>query len=532
MGSAASTHASASEKSSGTSHRGGRKKRRGSETHIPFDPRKSLTGQTGDINADYTIAEELGHGHYGVVRLGTNRVTGQQVAIKTVRKARLEDPEQMKAEIEILQALDHPNIIKLYKVYEDTTNIHLVQELCTGGELFDRIIKKQHFTEHEARGVVKIFLDAIDYCHEHNIVHRDLKPENFIYQTDADDADIKVIDFGLGKHSDHRGDHMKARVGTPYYIAPEVLNRDYTEKCDIWSIGVITYILLCGYPPFWGDNDQEIFGRVQKGEVDFDAEEWEPVSPEGKGFIRMLLTMDQNNRPSAKEALKHTWFDEHDNEDHASRKAVLSGNMLGQLKHFTHHNRLKKMALHVIAEQLTSKEIANLKEVFNNIDEDKTGNISIANLSHAIIEAGFHATEAEVRELLEGMDINHDHQINYEEFVAATLQRNEFMKQDRLLAAYRHFDTDGSGQISIANLVEVMGSEEHAREVMGSADLNHDGVISYEEFKSLMADGNSLVADAISGEIAAAETAPAEAAPAETAAIPAETGAAETAPAE
>lgn len=193
--------------------------------------------------------QELGVGLYGTVRKCKHRETGEWCAVKSIKKNKVSEIATLKREITILQQVKHSSIIKLVDVFEDERYLHLVTELCTGGELFDRIIDKfesdeGHFAEFEAAKLVNDVMDAIRYCHSLGIVHRDLKPENFLFLTSADDSPIKIIDFGLSRHDDVNNGVMKTRVGTPYYVAPEVLKQKYTNACDCWSLGVITYILL------------------------------------------------------------------------------------------------------------------------------------------------------------------------------------------------------------------------------------------------------------------------------------------------
>ena len=212
-----------------------------------------ITDGLTDVRERYHInPREIGHGHYGVVRKCMDRETMEWYAIKSIRKSKVSKIEILKRETQILKEVNHPNIIRLIEVHEDAKYLHLITELCTGGELFDRIIEKTqsdegHFSERDAAKLVRCILDAIRYCHEEmQIVHRDLKPENFLFSSKAEDATIKIIDFGLSRHEEPLSGIMKTKVGTPYYVAPEVLNKRYTKSCDIWSIGVIAYILLCG----------------------------------------------------------------------------------------------------------------------------------------------------------------------------------------------------------------------------------------------------------------------------------------------
>ena len=231
-----------------------------------------------------------------------DRQTREWYAIKSIRKSKVGKIEVLKREIEILREVHHPNIIRLIDIFEDQKYLHLITELCTGGELFDRIIAKTnsaegHFSERDAAKLIRDILDAIAYCHDvKQIVHRDLKPENFLFLTPADDAPIKIIDFGLSRHDTQNFGVMKTKVGTPYYVAPEVLKREYTKSCDVWSIGVITYILLCGYPPFYGDSDNEIFESVRIGRYDYPSPEWDDISQDAKDFIDSLLKKNPADR--------------------------------------------------------------------------------------------------------------------------------------------------------------------------------------------------------------------------------------------
>ena len=236
------------------------------------------------------------------------------MAVKTIKKSRVSRMETLRREIEIMRTVKHPNVILLADVFEDDRYIHLVMEMCTGGELFDRIIKKAEsiegrYSEKDAANIMQQILRGLEYCHnEHNVCHRDLKPENFLFKSEDSEEGLKIIDFGLSRFSEDNM-AMTTRVGTPYYIAPEVLARKYTKACDMWSIGVIMYITLSGYPPFFGDCDQEIFASIKKGEYDYPSPDWDDVTPEARDLIDKLLKMEPTERLTASQALKHKWFD-------------------------------------------------------------------------------------------------------------------------------------------------------------------------------------------------------------------------------
>jgi len=452
-----------------------------------------VTSYVADVRVRYHVQpKELGHGHYGVVRKCQNRQTGEWFAIKTIRKSKVHRLESLKREIEIMQAVDHPNILKLYEVFEDEKYLHLITQLCTGGELFDRIIAKTnseegHYSERDAANLVSCMLDAIAYCHNLHICHRDLKPENFLFETPDENANLKIIDFGLSRVEDMGNQGvMTTRVGTPYYIAPEVLGRHYTKACDLWSIGVITYILLCGYPPFYGDNDTEIFASVQRGVFYFPSPEWDSICDEAKSLIQRLLSKQPGDRPTAEQALADPWFEKALSDERLNQPMKIAPFMRDRLKQFVGMNKLKKHALNVIATQLTEQEIGHLKKVFSAIDDDGNGVITLDELRMAMRMEGMEAMEAEVMTLMEGIDIDGSHSLDYQEFLAAVVDRNVFIKEENIRLAFQHFDKEGSGVIRPQDLVEIFGSIQHAQEVIGGIDLNGDGIISYDEFKEMM----------------------------------------------
>lgn len=454
---------------------------------------KKSSQTSGDVREKYRVDHsELGHGHYGVVRKCQNRQTKEYFAVKTIKKAKVGRLETLKREIEILKTMDHPNIIQLVDVFEDEKYLHLVTELCTGGELFDRIIEKTksaegHYSEADAAVIVKSCLNAIEYCHTvHNICHRDLKPENFLFQTPAPDSQLKIIDFGLSRYDDEV-EHMSTKVGTPYYIAPEVLTRKYDKECDLWSIGVVTYVLLCGYPPFYGDTDAEIFSSVKKGEFDFPSPDWDDISSQAKHFIRSLLKTDVKQRPTAREALEHPWF------SHASQESVphaISG-IKGSLERFINMNKLKRAALQVIAEQLTETELIGLRATFDAMDTNRDGKLTYAELQQALESQGFDMLKDELVNIINGLGLDDTNEIQYSEFLAATMDMNYAIREENILRAFQSFDSEGKGELTYKDLIEVMGSEDHARELVGEIDLNGDGIISYDEFKAMMQGLNS-----------------------------------------
>jgi len=486
------------------------------------------------VQADYDIdAKVLGRGHYGVVRKCRHRKTGEECAVKSISKKRISRPEVLKREISILRTVTHPHIIEIKDVYEDSHHVFIVTELCTGGELFERIIEKTnsaegHYSEHDAASLVHQVLDAIAYCHDMQISHRDLKPENFLFATPAKTSALKIIDFGLARieetdKADSSSpnsvcDTMHTRVGTPYYIAPEVLARSYTKACDLWSIGVITYILLCGYPPFNGDSDVAIFERVKRGLTSrsFPKEDWDDISAEAKAFIQNLLSLDPMARMTAREALEHPWIVRHakggvgggaessslssttaappkpvaekkHHHHHHHRKKRLNGDQLAaRLQNFVGMSKLKKVALNVLAHHLTEREISELSQIWQQIDTEKRGVITLQQLRDALVDNGHNATQEEMRSLLMGLDTDKNDLIDYWEFAASLLARNKTIRDDRVKEIFETLDQNHTGYIEVENLIDIMGSKEHALEVLG--DDFPDGRISLDQFKAKLQD--------------------------------------------
>ncbi|CAM9203843.1 unnamed protein product [Ectocarpus sp. 12 AP-2014] len=460
------------------------------------------TEELMDVNSKYLIRDkEIGSGHYGVVRTCISRATGEEFAIKTIKKSKVPRLVLLKREIEILRAVDHPTLIRLEDVYEDDVNLHLVTELCTGGELFDRIIlktesKEGHYSERDAANIVHKIIGAIEYCHnEHNICHRDLKPENFLFKTKDDQADLKIIDFGLSRFEDG-SEAMTTRVGTPYYIAPEgqlaripeakleaLLSKKYDKACDLWSIGVIMFILLCGYPPFSGANDAEIFKAVQRVDYRFLSPEWDSVSDEAKDLIRKLLVKDPTARLTASQALVHPWFEKVMSGDAAAQTLRDSALRLNhRLRRFSGANALKKIALNVIAEDVGDADEGHLRKVFNSLDLNGDGEITVDELQQVIASEGMVGMQAEVLELLNSMD----KKLDYRNFLAATMEKRIFLRRENLRKAFEHFDLQGTGSINKTDLMEALGSEDCARTMLEDIDMDHDGQISFDEFSEMM----------------------------------------------
>lgn len=292
----------------------------------------------------YTTGKTLGEGAFSKVKEAKNNSNNQVYAVKIVNRPSLseEDIKGLQQEISILKEINHPNIIKLYDVFYEPEKIYLITELMSGGELFDRIVQKEYYNEQEARDVCRNLFAALNYCHERKVAHRDLKPENLLLTSREDDNNLKLADFGFAKKcpSSHC---CLTQCGTPGYVAPEILNGiPYGTKADMWSIGVILYILMAGYPPFNGNNQRELFRLIKKGRYEFHRQYWSNISGEAKDLVSKLLVVNPSNRFTSSEALQSEWMNK-------TSRALVSRDLGPNLAQFKKFNAKRKMKQAVFA---------------------------------------------------------------------------------------------------------------------------------------------------------------------------------------
>ncbi|KAL2902031.1 Calcium-dependent protein kinase 13 [Bienertia sinuspersici] len=512
-------------------------------TVLPDVPKES-------IDEKYLVDRELGRGEFGVTYLCIDKGSRELLACKSISKRKLRtavDIDDVRREVAIMKHLPKSSsIVSLKEACEDDNAVHLVMELCEGGELFDRIVARGHYTERAAAAVTRTIVEVVQLCHKHGVIHRDLKPENFLFANKKENSPLKAIDFGLSiffqpgseceiliassamfikncignnimafEFGDF-GERFSEIVGSPYYMAPEVLKRNYGPEIDIWSAGVILYILLCGVPPFWAESEQGVAQAILRGAIDFKRDPWPNISEGAKSLVRQMLEADPKKRLTAKQVLEisgafqqptimietswqpeHPCFTEHSWLQNAKKapNVPLGDVVKSRLKQFAMMNRFKRKALRVIAEFLSAEEVEDIKEMFKKIDTDEDGIVSVEELKAGLLKHGSQLGESEVQMLIEAVDTFGKGTLDYGEFLAVSLHLQKMANDEHLHKAFSYFDKDGNGYIEPEELQNALmedgvdDSTNVANDIFQEVDTDKDGKISFDEFVAMMKTG-------------------------------------------
>ena len=457
----------------------------------------------GDLYSNYELCNYIGKGGFGRVYKVRHKLSNQYRAMKIIQcKSTSENHSiAINKEINILKNLDHPNIIKVYEFYSSEKYVYIINELCTGGELFDKIVDVKHFSESAACNIMRQLLSAVAYCHENGVIHRDLKPENILIESseekDKEFFQIKVIDFGTCEILKKK--KLTEQIGTSFYIAPEVLKNGYNEKCDLWSCGVILYILLCGSPPFYGKNEKEIFRKILDGNFTFRHKIWNKISTEAKNLVLKLLQVNPAKRLSAQDALEDVWFKKNFNinslENSSSFKYFLKN-----ITEFCAEQKLQQATLAFLVHNFAPKdELDELKKIFFAFDKNGDGKLSkeefVKGLSNNNTSLNsILKRDSSIKDLLKNIDSDNNGYISFEEFLIASINKEKILTEKNLKMAFDVFDRDKSGGICQNELKYILGeynvnAKEHLwQKMIQQIDLNQDGQISYEEFHKMMMD--------------------------------------------
>ena len=438
----------------------------------------------------YEVNYEMGRGAFSKIYEVRNKKTGEIRACKYTSKKEFKafEIEKFRKEIEILQKSDHPNIIKLYEVLETPNSFYLIMEKCNGGNLFykieQRINTKKLFDEKILSEVFRQIASAIQYLHDIGICHRDIKPENicFLNLGDMENNIVKIIDFGLGKILDIKdiNDKLKSLVGSAIYMAPEVLQNQYNEKCDIWSLGVILYFFIAGHPPFFGQNDTEIKYKILSMKYDkLEGEKWSNVSEELKDLINHILVKEEE-RYSAQDILNHEWIKKQ------KRFPINSEERIKQFKIYQKMDNFEKKIIMFIATRLNENEIKNIKNFFDAFDHNNDGRISFEEFYDGVLKISKNIKKEEIEKMFQTIDTNEDGRIEYTEFIAACIKENLYLEKKRLLEIYQAIDKKLIGRISKDNIKSALQLDEECckkfEKLMNKLYKDNDGKIDFEQF--------------------------------------------------
>lgn len=434
-----------------------------------------------------------GDGINGVVYFVKDKLSGQKRVLKSLdfaSAANREAVDELINEMEVYLLLDHPNICRLLEVFIEEDCCHLIMENCEGRELFDRWSAKGSYTEADASVVLRQMTDAMVYMHDNSICHRDLKLENWVYTGTSDDSRLKLIDFGFSKKLEPDA-VMDGILGTAFYIAPEVLKGTYDFKCDVWSLGVIMYMLLTGEPPIGevDDSDRVVMAMIKRGDpVKTYTQAWKKISPDVKELVLALLTKDPEKRPTMKEVAAHKWLT--DTTTTHGEASELDPAILENLRAFGSMNLIKRAAFALIAYSMSTDESDMLEAQFKKLDKDGSGTVTMTEMVEALKET-LNMDEAEAERLFSKLDLKGLRRLQYSEFLAAACQRRFLAQESLMQEAFKRFDVDKSGVISVENLRTIFGDEYNGtkvEEMIAEVDYEKNGVIEYEEFVRALMD--------------------------------------------
>ncbi|CAK91960.1 unnamed protein product (macronuclear) [Paramecium tetraurelia] len=424
--------------------------------------------------AHYEIVKKLGQGGFGEVYLVKHLTTEHLRAAKVVLRKTVNCEEKLLEETEILRTLDHPNIVKVLEIFADFKYYYIVTEYCQGGELLERIKTITNYNENLAAKYMRQVFSAIQYCHQKNIVHRDLKPENILFDSRDPDANLKVIDFGASEKMIDSS-FLTKKIGTPYY------------KVDVWSCGVILYILLIGRPPFKGGSDIETLRLARQGKLNTNSERWLRTNEQAKDLIMKMIVVDPKSRISMQEAFNHPWI------QNIQQNEIEDMNLIKNLSQFSAQNKLRAAILQFISVQLVNKEESQkLFQTFKTLDQNGDGVLTKDELMKGMLSADIDHLKAEIMAdgLIQELDVNESGKVDFTEFISAALVQQQKITVNNIKLAFRMFDLDGNGVISKSELESIFGGIEIDNQawedILQKCDFNQDGVLEEEEFLKLL----------------------------------------------
>ena len=453
------------------------------------DPSTFVKVKKENIRNYYKIKDKISQGGFGVVYLAIHKSSKSKRAIKmiAINSSSSNSINDILREVGILSKMDSPHIIKIYEVFQSESHLSIVTEFCEGGELYSRIIDSGSFTENLAAKYIHQIASSICYLHSNRIVHSDIKPENLLFESEDPESKLKLIDFGTCKHI-KKDDRLVDRIGSAYYVAPEVVTGNYDEKCDVWSMGVILFMMLSGIPPFGGSNNGEIISSIIMNEPNYDPKKWKNVSEGAVQLVKSMITKSISQRITAQDVVNHPWVQRFISSDQPNKK--LASRSFKNLAKFTTSSKLHRATLSYIVNQMMStQEFSKLRDLFSSLDKNGDGLLSLDELKQGAALLSSEIVE-NIENIIKNVDEDGNGHINYSEFLIAATNWEQELSRERLKAAFKEFDKDGSGGISVEELVETLGGREGQGhvflEMVKQADTNNDGQIDLDEFIEFM----------------------------------------------
>ena len=444
----------------------------------------------------YKLISNIGQGSYGNVYLAYNIYTNEKVAIKKIYKTLdIITESEIINEIDILKKLNHPDIVKILEFYKTETAYYIISEYCSGGELFEKA--ETHLSENQIAVIFKQILSGLSYLHSNNIVHRDLKLENILISdkeyvpiTGEEYLDIKIIDFGNAKHFE-KNIKDKSIVGSTYYIAPETFMKKSGKESDLWSAGVILYMLVVGSPPFSGESDKKIFSSVRKGVYDKNYSRWKNASSEVKDLIEKLLVSDPKKRLSAKEALEHVWFNKYQSNAlyyNISKNEILQ--CIQNLLSYDVENKFQELVLAYIIHNMPKINQTKIAiQLFKLANTNGDGKLQKNELKKVLLYFVSEEYLTNFDKIFELLDSENKGYIEYSEFLRASLDRKNIFTEENLKSAFNFFDKENRGYFDeeqMKNFFENKINEQLSHLIFEEIDLNNDGKIDFQVFKNIM----------------------------------------------
>mmetsp|Transcript_62074 Transcript_62074/g.144421 ORF Transcript_62074/g.144421 Transcript_62074/m.144421 type:complete len:566 (-) Transcript_62074:195-1892(-) len=455
-----------------------------------------VSPRTVPFTAEYKLTNKsVGKGMNGFVMLASARQDPEGlVAVKMLDKKGVSAPQllNLRREVDIYLRMDHEHIVQLRRVFDERDRIYLVMEYCSGGSLAERLQRNGRFSARAAAEAIRQVLSAVNYCHTRPsgaVCHRDLKLANFVYA--ADGELLKLVDFGLSRVLARGGPRLQQCAGTLEFMAPEVLLRKgHNESCDMWSVGVMTYCLICGHPPFQGGSEAEIMEAIRNGKLDLHGDVWMGISVAAKDFVMQLMNMCPNSRPDATTALRHSWL-----AGRARRKVQMSLSeeveVLESVAEFAYESPANRAATALVFfadGAATGEEVERVEAQFRRLDADGNGTLSPEELTGPL-QSRLGVSQEEGQLIFEGIDIVKDCEIERSEFMAAAMGRTLSQRESSIRKAFDRLDLDRNGTISPAELTAVLGLRfcgAPASQIFKEWDSSGAEAISYDQFKAVL----------------------------------------------